>query len=153
MPQRAKRAADRYYSHVGPRFSCCYCDEPAEQVDHATPASWLHYNLHLIEDWRFYSVASCADCNAKAGASFDLTFRERRARIARAVRKENTKLLSAPRWSDDELDEMGSLMVAEIVKAMREKERVKRRLKVLESRSIPEGVPNDMLMRREMAEA
>ena len=153
MLQRVRRAGDRHYTHVGPRFSCVYCDEPAEQVDHATPAAWLHQRLHLTEDFTFYCVASCRDCNAKAGASFDLTFRERRARIAEAVRRGNSKLLSTPRWSDDELDEMGPLLSAEIMKAVRLKDRIKRRLKALESTSIPAGVPNDMLVPREATTA
>lgn len=153
MSYVTKRAPNRYYTHVGPKQECAYCGEPAEQVDHATPASWLHNRIHLTESHRCYTVASCASCNASANKWFDLTFRQRRARIAKVVRRVNRHLLVTPTWSAEELDELGPMMRAEVTKGMRERDRVRRRLRVLESKALPEGVPNDMLQPLETAVA
>lgn len=153
MYQKPKRAPDRYYTHVGPRYECAYCGEPSECRDHATPASWLHHHLHLTEAWRFYTVAACTDCNAAASKFFDITFRQRRARIAKVVRRVNRNLLVTPVWSDDEIDELGPTMKAEVMKGMRERNRVRRRLRVLESKVLPEGIPNEMLQPMETAVA
>lgn len=52
---------------------------------------------------RILTVASCRECNAGAGAVFDGSLSDRKARVQAWLRRRHRKLLAIPQWSEEEL--------------------------------------------------
>ena len=77
-----KRASEYAYSFVGRKNICSYCGDRANTIDHCVPASFVEGRIELIMRFRLVKVASCFDCNVRAGDKIDETFLRRRRRIA-----------------------------------------------------------------------
>ena len=140
----ARRASECAYSFVGPRLTCAFCDEAAECTDHTMPAALISGRVDLQQRYRFFVVSACLDCNARAGWTVDRTFIARRRRIAASVRKANRRLLNTPEWSDAELADLGPNIRSAVRSAQWERAALLRRIAVLESLVVPDGVPDEL---------
>ena len=100
---------------------CYYCGDPAAEVEHVIPRAVFQRVRTLIANdvldmdfWqelgiyssRYRTVRACIECNRLAGAHFDKTASERKARIKAALRRKYRRLLSMPDWTRQELDEL-----------------------------------------------
>lgn len=143
-----KRASEYAYSFVGRKNICAYCMDRATTIDHCVPASFVEGNIELIKRFRLVKVASCSDCNVRAGDGVDETFLRRRRRIAISVRKKHRKVLSTADWDDDEIKNLGRFLRDHVVSGQRHSYDILKRLAVLDSPLPPDGVPNNLFEKR-----
>lgn len=118
--------------------ACYYCGEPADTVDHARPQS-LDRALRTMDvadralvigrQPRRDLVPACRDCNCVLGKLWFATLEERRNYVKRRLRERNARLLSAPVWEQDEIEELGPTLKTTIVSQQRRKAAVERRLR------------------------
>ena len=139
------RACEIVYNFVGPRFECAYCGEPADTIDHCTPAWFVQGNLRLIQRYTFIKVSACIDCNIRAGMKVDNTFIDRRRRIAFSIRRKNQRILGIADWQPDEVARLGRSLQAYVKRGHDMATVLRRRLLMLDNFALPIGVPNVLL--------
>lgn len=76
---------------------CAYCGEIATDEDHTVPKSL---------GGRF-TIPSCSECNILASNTLHETLTEKRQYIKSLLRERYEKLLKAPVWDYDEINELG----------------------------------------------
>lgn len=141
-----RRAIEGAYRHRGSKESCAYCGERAECVDHAVPASWAAGAAAMLASHQLVKLASCLDCNSRAGSVVDATFADRRARIHASLLSAKRRALARPKLDNDDLDDVGPELRAKLLRQDREADKVRRRLAVLASAKRPEGVPVKLMV-------
>lgn len=110
---RLQRYAGCYFPFKPPGHwrdgACCYCGNPAQNRDHVPPLVWVE---SLGQSW-FYEasiplvwVPSCAECNILLGAERLFTIAERTAWLLRKYETRYQQLLSSPRWTQGEINEL-----------------------------------------------
>ena len=145
MAAKTLRACEAVYNFVGPRFECAYCGEPADTIDHCTPAWFVGGNTKLIARYTFIKASCCLDCNARAGMKVDKTFIERRRRIAVSIRRSKQRLLAIADWEPDEVLRLGRSLQAYVKRGHDMATALRRRLVMLDNFGLPTGVPNVLM--------
>ena len=83
---------------------CAYCGSPATDREHVVPKSFRGNND---------TVPSCRECNLLAGDNVFDSFGEKRDFIRQKVEYRYRELISAPVWTQGEIDELaGNLHAA-----------------------------------------
>lgn len=95
------------YQFMGPSDRCAYCGATPEAVDHTVPQHYRNENWRLGLLFEFTAVATCMDCNIRAGSTLDVTFKQRKRRICESLSRASRRLVSVPEWGQDELAELG----------------------------------------------
>jgi len=110
---------DYLYSIKGDKYgSCTYCGIPAETLDHIPPISAVYFlSERAKEDFNFYKVPSCSECNSALNNTSLLSVAERHSYIRKFLKKKYKRGLRIPYWDEDELKELHSTMREEIKKA------------------------------------
>lgn len=108
---------------------CVYCGEPANGRDHVIPRAFQQ----RIEDFgwakrRKLIVPACGECNSTAGSKVFLTLREKRRYIHDRYRERYRKLLEAPNWTQEEIDELGPTLRTTVVRSQHAKDLIRARL-------------------------
>lgn len=119
---------------------CHYCDGPADTIDHVVPQSLLKavqdsgdaaLLVAIYERRRRMTVACCRECNGLAGAVFDQTLAERKARIAVKFERRHRRQLEMPDWAPTELMELSHLLRNYVLNALVERDRLRERMRYL----------------------
>jgi hypothetical protein len=87
---------------------CYYCGHPADTIDHVVPRNLLARKdvLDGLPDLGIDLVPACRVCNSGLGGRFFESLGERKAAAKEYLKKRYRKLLCAPRWTDDEVEEL-----------------------------------------------
>ncbi len=136
--------SEKLYDFYGPRYRCAYCGDPCDTVDHTVPRWFVSGNDRLMARYRFVKVAACLECNCCLGDKVDVTFRERKLRLAKRVVQRGFRLLETASWDDEELAELGRGLRGHITAAVMDGEHLLRRVNYLRDPSWPHMVPNDI---------
>jgi len=88
-------------------YFCVYCGEIATQDEHFPPMS---YSLHG------YILPACAECNSLAGTNYPTDFVNRASRVKERLRNRYQHQMETPDWSQEEIDEFGRNLKAEVLK-------------------------------------
>lgn len=147
MPLVNRRASETPYRFCGSKTECAYCGDLANSIDHCTPAWFVAGNHELIKRYFLVKVASCKDCNVRAGQKVDRTFVQRRRRIAAGLRRANRKTLSIADWEIDDIKRLGRGLRNYVKRGQEIQRWLLLRLERLESPISPEGVPHFLLAR------
>lgn len=91
---------------------CLYCGDRATTIDHLLPvssAAELDWSKPATDKYRrlLITLPCCRHCNSVAGGRFFYSFFEKRRFIQNRLREKYSKYLAVPRWSQEELDELG----------------------------------------------
>lgn len=132
------------YIHHGPIYTCAYCGETADTVDHTVPQWLVRGNVALIQRYAFVLVAACMQCNMFAGRVVDNTFTQRRARVAKILRRKAAKVLRTGYFDPEDIEEMGHGLKTMVQQAAFAADAVKTRLRRLECPTLPEGIPDGL---------
>ena len=89
---------------------CVYCGWDADTVDHVLPRAWSGEAGRAAVP----TVPACRDCNSRLGNRHAPTIGERRRLVWESLERKHRKLLRCPGWTDDEIDEFGPRMRAEM---------------------------------------
>jgi ribosomal protein L34E len=98
-----------YERHFSSRPGCFYCGDPADSIDHCPPLNFMEVK---DQKWfkqrkiKFYTVASCSQCNRRLSNKPFLTLHERADYILRRLEKNTDEIVS---WSEDEIMEMSKV--------------------------------------------
>jgi hypothetical protein len=107
-----------------PAGVCIYCGMPASTKDHLLPVTMTGDTVR-----KFVAVVpSCIQCNSAIGDRVGYRVTERRAEAHRCIERKNRKLLVAPRWTEDDLDELGPLLRFHVEDSVVRREVVEHRL-------------------------
>lgn len=98
---------------------CVYCGEGANSVDHFPPKTYSAGGFLL---------PACKECNSLAGTVWPKNFELRAAHVKDGLRNRYRKLLQAPDWAEDELDELKYNLRKGIMVWQKQKEILKERL-------------------------
>jgi len=118
------------------RHVCAYCGMPADSVDHLVPQSLVETaRLSGNPDWvrdicrvRILTVEACRQCNGVLGNRIFPTLEDRKRAVKRYLRRKYRRLLKAPPWEDDELEEMGLGLRGYIARQQAERETAQARV-------------------------
>lgn len=88
---------------------CTYCGEPADNLDHVIPLSFLESARRKRRKGSYPGVKTfaCGQCNRSLGSRHFESFSERLAFANKGIRKRYAKELSAPAWAEEDLEELG----------------------------------------------
>lgn len=136
------RSSELAYHFLGSRWVCAYCGDPADTIDHTVPSWFAEGNTRLIERCQLFKVASCLDCNVRAGGKVDQTFIRRKRRIALNLRKKHRLILGVADWEESEIQKLGPGMRQYVLSGVRLRKHLMVRLELLESGLMPEGMPD-----------
>lgn len=90
---------------------CFYCGDRAETWDHQPPISRVDdYRALNFEREIFIKVPCCKECNSLAGDTLTSSLIERDTLIKTKIFERYHKILSTPRWDEEELDELGPVL-------------------------------------------
>lgn len=90
-------------------FPCYYCGCRATSVDHVPPVSIRPTLMQfgMQKTFPFFEVDACQECNSLLGTRA-IWFKSKRKRFIKlALRLRYTKLLHTPRWTEEEIAELG----------------------------------------------
>lgn len=108
---------------------CFYCGAPADTVDHQPPLSRVcDYEALGLANERYVKVLACRECNTLLMDSLQDTLIDRHDELKIRLRKKYDRYMRLPNWTEDQLDEMGTLMRKEIRRSMRLKGAVAERI-------------------------
>jgi hypothetical protein len=109
---------------------CFYCGDDTQRVvrDHVVPVS--SKGMPRTYDYRD-TVDCCTECNSMLGSVNITTVEERAAYIAGRLCHKYKNEINAPRWTEDEIEDMGPNMASMIKANMLMKEYISRRLSCL----------------------
>lgn len=107
-----------------PRFTCVYCGEGCDGVDHLLPEPWTGDALrHLVA-----VVPACGNCNARIGDHPSPNVAERRQRAQLSIERANKNLLLRPIKTDRDLADLGHSMRSVALANNEKTERIRARL-------------------------
>ena len=91
------------------RYSCTYCGDVAEDLDHVVPHSYASST-----DKRSYKktkvVPCCKRCNSLLGNKHYFVIGERADYLFNTYKRNGDELLSLPEWTEEELEDMGTTL-------------------------------------------
>lgn len=132
------------YKHFGPKYRCAYCGEPSDTIDHTVPRWFVNSNWRVIARCTLVKVSACRECNTLLGNKLDLTWGQRKARLAKAVARRGKKLLMVADWNEEEIAEMGRFLQRHLHVAASDARALRRRLEYLANFHWPETVPQSL---------
>lgn len=108
---------------------CFYCGEPATDLDHVIPQCMLRVKRRTKGRYQGdLVVPACRECNGLLGAALLPTLEDRfyyaRVKLADRYRK----VIAMPDWEQDELDDLGPGMKADVIRAVNAKKKIEARL-------------------------
>ena len=112
---KARKERERRYGHLYTLYKphgdrCYYCGIVADSVDHCPPINALYcmgseyYNRKGIF---LVKVPACRECNSALGAKLLETLASRRQYMRIWLDKRYEQLITLPKWSNDEFEELG----------------------------------------------
>jgi|TARA_Y100000310_G_scaffold47517_1_gene44098 hypothetical protein len=113
------------------KYSCTYCDDIAEDLDHVIPHSYASssgvrlYKKELV-------VPCCKECNGLLGDKLFFLIGERAAYLGDRYTKRYKKILDTPMWEKEEIEELGCSLKSMIQRGICLKEKVTKKLAHLE---------------------
>lgn len=127
------RSVDHRYREMGTAGEdpCVYCGVISSGHDHVPPISQVCNLKDVDAQVGLYlrKYPSCLECNNWLSDSSGQTMMERRAYIAKRIRKKYQHYLKAPQWNEEELSELSEVMAEEVRRYGRLSEHVKARVK------------------------
>lgn len=107
-----KRLGPRYAKHVWAfqQEKCIYCGEAPGEIDHVPAISWLYALGSAYFEERGYpiiTVPACRRCNGWLSDQPYHTIRQRKGYVASRMRQIFDKIMASPKWTDEEIEEMG----------------------------------------------
>ena len=102
----------------GTKNRCYYCGQKADSIDHVIPQAMLRQLAALSDEQitksvlrkRALKVWACRECNCLASDSIQDSLVERRQFVKKKLIKRYRKILALPKWSEDELGELGYVL-------------------------------------------
>tara|TARA_R110000744_G_C18889873_1_gene507793 strand:- start:22 stop:447 length:426 start_codon:yes stop_codon:yes gene_type:complete len=113
------------------RYSCTYCGDSAEDLDHVIPHSYAS-STGKRSYKKTKVVPCCRRCNSLLGNKHYFVIWERAAYLFNTYKRKGNKLLSLPEWTEEELEDMGDNFKKDIKKDRHLKEKLIEKLNVLE---------------------
>ena len=104
---------------------CTYCGLVSDSIDHVVPqhllkrAEAMGLDLSGVYRMQRWEVPSCRECNSAIGGKLHSSIAERRACAQAHIRKKYSAYLKIPRWTDDELDELGPNIRTEVTMGLK----------------------------------
>lgn len=90
---------------------CRYCGEPANSRDHFIPTVFVQRVSDFARvDKSIIIVPACLECNQTAGDKVFNTIKQKRNYIGRQYQKRYAKLIEAPNWTYEEVEELGFML-------------------------------------------
>ena len=112
------------------KYFCTYCGSPyGVNRDHVIPTCYLREKRRYEGDWL---VACCTECNSTLGDNLIFNVPDRAAWVAAHYRQKYRKVLNAPRWSEDEIDELRGNLRKKIRGAVIERKEMEERIRHLD---------------------
>jgi len=87
-------------------MDCIYCGAPADTKDHIIPLTYLYNGRPKNPKGKGETVDCCRECNTLLGAKALFSVAERAEYLANALERRYRKVLKAPYWSDEEIEEL-----------------------------------------------
>lgn len=97
---------------------CAYCGETADSMDHVVPVSTLAGGRSAATRDREHCVPCCRECNSLLGDRGGDTVGSRAGYLAAVYRVRYAQALAQPHWFEDEIDELGPNLRAEVERAL-----------------------------------
>lgn len=113
-------------------YTCVYCGEVADTVDHA-PALWaVHARLSVtgathINGCRKFPA--CRECNGTLGACVESAMTDRRRICHKRLRRRYARILAIPQWDEADLLELKPTLQQVVRVGINQRERMKLRLR------------------------
>ena len=111
---------------------CVYCGDKQEVLDHVPPISFLesYGETLLITEYNapFVKVPCCYECNAFLGDSPLFNIKERKEYIHKKLLFTYKKILEAPEWTLEEIEELSGRLKESILNQQQFKSFLKKRL-------------------------
>lgn len=87
-------------------FTCFYCGQPADTVDHVPPLSRVNdYRSLKLEREIYVKVACCGECNTLLGNSLQESIVEREDHLKELLADKYKRLTKCLNWTKEALDE------------------------------------------------
>jgi hypothetical protein len=119
----------RLYKFIDNGGICVYCGVPATSADHFVPLSVIDALSDVIADRKgLVLVPCCGQCNSIAGARMFNTIGAKRRYIQDRLRYKYRRHLECPRWSTEEVEELGWSLKTAILSAMAIRQWIEERL-------------------------
>lgn len=118
------------YQHGEDTGRCFYCNAPADTWDHTTPVS--HFNALRdtgVNDKTAPVVRCCRECNSLLSDHVFPTLAARKSYLKKTLRQRYGRLIAAPRWEEEELEELGPSLRASVQAQQAQADRVIQRLR------------------------
>ncbi len=130
MRSHAVYCSDRCRREAFKVKPCFYCGEPAQGRDHFVPRSFQQ----RIEDFGWAKkgnvlVPACTECNSTANDKVFKTLTAKRAFIHSRYRVRYAKLLDAPHWTQEEIDELGKSLRSHVERSQYARDLLRQRLR------------------------
>ena len=113
------------------RYSCVYCGDTAEDLDHVVPHSYASSNGPRSYE-KSKVVPCCKRCNTYLGNKMFHLIGERASYLYDRYMIKYKKVLDIPVWRTEELEELGRNLKGRIKRDIRLKEKVIKKLSRLE---------------------
>ena len=88
-------------------MDCHYCGAPADTKDHIIPLAYMRNGRPKSAYGVGETVDCCRECNSLLGAKALFSIEERAHEIAQCLSRRYSKILNAPYWSPEEIEELG----------------------------------------------
>lgn len=114
---------------------CVYCGLPADSVDHVIPRAYVSQIRDTIapldKTLKAFgeTVPACIQCNSILGASALFTMTERRSLVKERLRKKYKRLLAAPDWTHQELNDLDGTLRTHVIALQAAKDVVRARIR------------------------
>lgn len=115
---------------------CVYCGDFADSIDHIPPKSqraFIGGDKTLAVNYPFFEVIACRDCNSRLSDCACWTLERRKKYLIDSLKRKHKTLLRAPKWEEEELEELGESLRQYIKTSANKKEKQKLRLSTLGS--------------------
>ena len=108
---------------------CTYCKEPADTLDHIIPHTYTSKNSKQARTYNKDEVVPCCrECNTLLGDKLYLTIGERASYLYTTYIKKYKKLISMPKWDEDDIEELNNTLKKYVTASLKEKEKVEIRI-------------------------
>lgn len=108
---------------------CAYCGETASHRDHVPPVSWFSTrNRRHPHSYSMPWVWACAECNHQLWNLMLLTIEDRSRYLYEKYKQKYKKLLKSPKWTDIDLEELGTNLKQSIYQIEKQQILIKHRL-------------------------
>lgn len=84
---------------------CTYCNAGAEVREHVIPVAYLSIG-RSYDPSKSWIVPACSSCNSLAGVYVAFSIAEKSAFILKKFKSKYKKILNAPEWTEEEMEEL-----------------------------------------------